>query len=65
MWTSGRLRDALAGTAPAYDPLPGGVGFTVAIRSERADGIPTEDLGISGMRGTLDEFVRLEESEAE
>src|SRR5215467_2609467 len=53
VWTGDQLRDALAGTAHAYDPLPGGVGFTVAIRrairSVRADGIPIEDLGIGGI----------------
>jgi hypothetical protein len=42
-----------------------GVGFTAAIRSERAGGIPTEDLGIGGIPGTLDESVRFEESEGE
>jgi hypothetical protein len=65
MWTRGRLRDALASTAPAYDLVPSGAGFTAAIRSERADGIPAEDLGIDGIPGTLDEFVRFEESEGE
>jgi hypothetical protein len=65
VWTSGGLSDALADTAPANDPLPGGVGFTAAMRSERADVIPAEDLGIGGILGTLDEFVRLEESEGE
>jgi hypothetical protein len=58
VWTSGQLGDALASTAPAYGPLPGGAGFTAAIRSERADGIPTEDLCIGGMPGTLDESMR-------
>jgi hypothetical protein len=42
-----------------------GVGFTAAIRSERVGGIPAEDLGIGGIPGTLDEFVRFEESEGE
>jgi hypothetical protein len=65
VWTSGRLRDALASTAPAYDSLPGGVLLTVAIRSERADGIPAVDLGIGGRPATLDEFVRFEEPEGE
>lgn len=53
VWTGDQLRDALAGTAHVYDPLPGGVGFTVAIRrairSGGADGIPIEDLGIGGI----------------
>jgi C-terminal processing protease CtpA/Prc len=53
VWTGDQLRDALADTGYAYDPLPGGVGFTVAIRrairSGGADGIPIEDLGIGGI----------------
>jgi hypothetical protein len=42
-----------------------GVGFTAAIRSERAGGIPTEDLGIGGTPGTPGEFVRFAESQGE
>ncbi len=53
VWTGDQLRDSLAGTAHAYTPLPGGVGFTVAIRrairSGHGDGIPIEDLGIGGI----------------
>jgi hypothetical protein len=53
VWTGDQLRDALTDTAYAYDRLPGGVGFTVAIRrairSADGDGIPIEDLGIGGI----------------
>ncbi|MBZ5740657.1 S41 family peptidase [Nocardioides mangrovi] len=53
VWTSGQLRDALAGTNHAFQPLPAGVGFTLAIRravrSGAGDGLPIEDLGISGL----------------
>jgi hypothetical protein len=53
VWTSAQLRDALTGTDAAFDPLPAGVGFTLAIRrairSSAGDGIPIEDLGISGL----------------
>jgi hypothetical protein len=53
VWTVDQLRDALAGTTHQYAPLPAGVGFTLAIRravrSGRSDGIPIEDLGITGV----------------
>ncbi len=53
VWTSYQLRDALAGTDGALPPLPRGTGFTMsfrrAIRSAAGDGIPIEDLGISGI----------------
>jgi hypothetical protein len=53
VWTSAQLRDALLGTEHAFDPLPGGCGFTLAIRrairSGVSDGIPIEDLGIAGL----------------
>jgi hypothetical protein len=52
VWTSAQLRDALTGTDFELDPLPAGVGFTIAIRrairSAAGDGIPIEDLGITG-----------------
>ena len=52
VWTSAQVRDALTGTDFQYDPLPAGVGYTLAIRrairSAAGDGIPIEDLGISG-----------------
>jgi hypothetical protein len=52
VWTSAQLRDALTGTDFQFDPLPAGVGFSLAvrraIRSAAGDGIPIEDLGISG-----------------
>jgi Peptidase family S41 len=53
VWTSGQLRDALTGTSHAFEQLPAGVGFTLAIRrairSAAGDGLPIEDLGISGI----------------
>ena len=53
VWTSNQLRDALAGTDHQFAPLPADVGFTIAIRrairSGLSDGIPIEDLGISGI----------------
>jgi Peptidase family S41 len=53
VWTGNQLRDALTGTDYAFDPLPGDTGFTLAIRrairSGSSDGIPIEDLGISGI----------------
>jgi C-terminal processing protease CtpA/Prc len=52
VWTSAQLRDALTGTDFQFEPLPAGVGFSLAvrraIRSAAGDGIPIEDLGISG-----------------
>lgn len=54
VWTSYQLRDALAATDHALPTLPRGTGFTMsfrrAIRSAAGDGIPIEDLGISGIR---------------
>ncbi|WP_426565723.1 S41 family peptidase [Angustibacter sp. McL0619] len=53
VWTSNQLRDALTGTDHQFATLPAGVGFTIAIRrairSGLSDGIPIEDLGISGI----------------
>ncbi len=53
VWTGEQLRDALAGTDHQYPPMPSGSGFTVAvrraIRSGLSDGIPIEDLGITGI----------------
>ena len=53
VWTDSDLRDALNGTSYAFSQLPDGVGFTMAIRravrSGESDGIPIEDLGISGI----------------
>ncbi|GAB3591907.1 hypothetical protein GCM10027446_11470 [Angustibacter peucedani] len=53
VWTGDQLRDALAGTDHQYDPMPAGSGFTLAIRrairSGTSDGIPIEDLGITGI----------------
>ncbi len=52
VWTSAQLRDALTGTDFQFDPLPAGVGFSLAIRrairSAAGDGIPIEDLGHRG-----------------
>jgi hypothetical protein len=53
VWTAAQLRDALAGTDHALGALPEGVGYTLAIRrairSSRSDGVPIEDLGVSGV----------------
>jgi hypothetical protein len=53
VWTAGQLRDALAGTDVPLPVLPEGTGFTLAfrraIRSADGDGIPIEDLGVSGI----------------
>jgi hypothetical protein len=53
VWTAAQLRDALAGTQHALGALPDGVGYTLAIRrairSGLSDGVPIEDLGISGI----------------
>jgi hypothetical protein len=53
VWGDLQLNDALAGTPYAFDPLPGGAQFTMAIRrairSGVSDGIPIEDLGIRGI----------------
>jgi hypothetical protein len=53
VWTAAQLRDALAGTDHALGVLPEGVGYTLAIRrairSARSDGVPIEDLGVSGL----------------
>jgi C-terminal processing protease CtpA/Prc len=57
VWTAAQLRDALAGTDHALDALPDGVGYTLAIRrairSSRSDGVPIEDLGVSGIPYTM------------
>jgi Peptidase family S41 len=53
VWTAAQLRDALAGTEHALGVLPDGVGYTLAIRrairSSLSDGVPIEDLGVSGV----------------
>jgi Peptidase family S41 len=53
IWTAAQLRDALAGTDHALGALPDGVGYTLAIRrairSSLSDGVPIEDLGVSGV----------------
>jgi hypothetical protein len=53
VWTAGQLRDAMAGTDVSLPVLPKGTGFTLAfrraIRSSDGDGIPIEDLGVSGI----------------
>jgi C-terminal processing protease CtpA/Prc len=53
VWTAGQLRDALAGTDQPLSVMPEGTGFTLAfrraIRSSDGDGIPIEDLGVSGI----------------
>jgi len=53
VWGDLQLNDALSSTPYAFDPLPGGVQFTMAIRrairSGVSDGIPIEDLGIRGI----------------
>jgi hypothetical protein len=53
VWGDLQLNDALSSTPYAFDPLPGGVHFTMAIRrairSGSSDGIPIEDLGIRGI----------------
>ena len=57
VWTAAQVRDALAGTDHALGALPGGVGYTLAIRrairSSRSDGVPIEDLGVSGIPYTM------------
>jgi C-terminal processing protease CtpA/Prc len=53
VWTAAQLRDALASTDHALGALPDGVGYTLAIRrairSSLSDGVPIEDLGVSGV----------------
>jgi C-terminal processing protease CtpA/Prc len=53
VWGDLQLNEALTGTPFEFEPLPGGVHFTMAvrraIRSGRSDGIPIEDLGIVGI----------------
>jgi hypothetical protein len=53
VWTAAQLRDAMAGTDAPLPVLPGGTGFTLAfrraIRSADGDGLPIEDLGVSGV----------------
>jgi hypothetical protein len=64
VWTAAQLRDALAGTEHALDPLPDGVSYTLAIRrairSGLSDGVPIEDLGVSGVAYdmTRDDLLR-------
>jgi len=53
VWTGSQLRDALMGTDFSLPSLPDGIGFSIAIRrairSGSSDGVPIEDLGISGI----------------
>jgi hypothetical protein len=53
VWTAGQLRDAMAGTERPLPTMPAGTGFTLAfrraVRSGAGDGIPIEDLGVSGI----------------
>ncbi|HEX3223912.1 MAG TPA: S41 family peptidase [Nocardioides sp.] len=53
VWTAAQLRDAMAGTDRPLPAMPAGTGFTLAfrraIRSADGDGIPIEDLGVSGI----------------
>jgi hypothetical protein len=53
VWGDLQLNEALTGTPFEFEPLPGGVHLTMAvrraIRSGRSDGIPIEDLGIVGI----------------
>jgi hypothetical protein len=53
VWTAAQLRDAMAGTERPLPPLPGGTSFTLAfrraLRSADGDGLPIEDLGVSGI----------------
>jgi hypothetical protein len=64
VWTAAQLTDALAGTDHALAALPDGVGYTVAIRrairSSLSDGVPIEDLGVSGIpyAMTRDDLLR-------
>jgi Peptidase family S41 len=64
VWTAAQLTDALAGTDHALGGLPDGVGYTVAIRrairSSLSDGVPIEDLGVSGIpyAMTRDDLLR-------
>ena len=52
VWTDNQLQDALSDTAYSLRPMPAGASFTLAIRrairSGLGDGIPLEDLGVSG-----------------
>ncbi len=52
VWTAHQLQDALSDTAYSLRPMPAGASFTLAIRrairSGLGDGIPLEDLGVSG-----------------
>jgi hypothetical protein len=66
VWPDSVVRDALAGTAYAFDALPEGVGFTLAIRrairSGVSDGLPIEDLGIPGIPYTMTQRDLLEDN---
>ncbi|MEO9062662.1 MAG: S41 family peptidase [Nitrosospira sp.] len=63
VWTHYDLRDALAETPFKLEALPADVGYTLAIRralrSGASDGLPIEDLGISGIPYvmTLDDLL--------
>ncbi|MGI9003353.1 MAG: S41 family peptidase [Pseudonocardia sp.] len=56
VWTARQMQEALDGTEHQLRPLPAGTSFTVAIRrairSGRGDGIPLEDLGVTGTPAT-------------
>ena len=57
VWTDAQLRDALVATPHAFPPLPAGAGLSMsvrrAVRSGPSDGVPIEDLGVSGMPYTM------------
>jgi hypothetical protein len=57
VWTDAHLRDALVATPYAFPPLPAGAGLTMsvrrAVRSGPSDGVPIEDLGVSGTPYTM------------
>ena len=65
VWRSDTLRAVLSGTAEDLGPLPGGVGFTLAVRRATrigaSEGAPIEDIGIVGHRTyamTRDDLLR-------
>ena len=57
VWTDAQLRDALVATPYAFPPLPAGAGLSMslrrAVRSGPSDGVPIEDLGVSGVPYTM------------
>lgn len=57
VWTNFDVSDALADTPFELQSLPKGVGYSLAIRrairSGPSDGIPIEDMGVSGLRYSM------------